>query len=120
MFADGRGGAITSTRLVSLTQRGAAAILYEVQALGDGARLVVQSELVANENGQVAPKVSDPRAAAALTAPLKTEEAYHDDLRVSLIHRLERCGNRMCATMDHKVEGPRAPSECRGSGTRAG
>ncbi len=44
---------ITSTRLVSLTQRGAAAILYEVEALGDGARLVIQSELVANEDGRV-------------------------------------------------------------------
>jgi alpha,alpha-trehalose phosphorylase len=97
---------ITSTRLVSLTQRGAAAILYEVEALGDGARLVIQSELVANEDGQVVPKVSDPRAAAALRAPLKSEEAYHDDLRVSLVHRLERSGIRTCATMDHIVDGP--------------
>ncbi len=97
---------ITSTRLVSLAQRGAAAILYEVETLGDGARLVIQSELVANEDGQVAPKVSDPRAAAALRAPLKCEEAYHDDLRVSLVHRLERSGLRTCATMDHIVDGP--------------
>ncbi len=97
---------ITSTRLVSLTQRGAAAILYEVEALGDGARLVVQSELVANEDGQVDPKASDPRAAAALRAPLKSEEAYHDDLRVSLVHRLDRSGIRTCATMDHIVDGP--------------
>jgi alpha,alpha-trehalose phosphorylase len=97
---------ITSTRLVSLTQRGAAAILYEVEALGDGARLVVQSELVANENGQVEPKVSDPRVAAALRAPMLGEEAYHDDLRVSLVHRLERSGIRICATMDHIVDGP--------------
>jgi alpha,alpha-trehalose phosphorylase len=97
---------ITSTRLVSLTQRGAAAILYEVEALGDGARLVVQSELVANEDGQVASKAVDPRMAAALRAPLKSEEAYHDDLRVSLVHRLERSGIRACATMDHIVDGP--------------
>jgi alpha,alpha-trehalose phosphorylase len=97
---------ITSTRLVSLAQRGAAAILYEVEALGDGARLVIQSELVANEDGQVAPKVSDPRAAAALRAPMKGEEAYHDNLRVSLVHRLERSGLRTCATMDHIVDGP--------------
>ncbi|MES1194050.1 MAG: family 65 glycosyl hydrolase, partial [Solirubrobacterales bacterium] len=97
---------ITSTRLVSLAQRGAAAILYEVEALGDGARLVIQSELVANEDGQVVPKAGDPRAAAALRAPLKAEEAYHDDLRVSLVHRLERSGIRTCATMDHIVDGP--------------
>jgi alpha,alpha-trehalose phosphorylase len=97
---------ITSTRLVSLSQRGAAAILYEVETLGDGARLVVQSELVANENGQTHDADPDPRAAAALAAPLKVEEAYHDDMRVSLVHRLEGSGGRMCATMDHEVEGP--------------
>ncbi|MCW2985594.1 MAG: putative glycosyl transferase [Conexibacter sp.] len=98
---------ITSTRLVSLTQRGAAAILYEVEALGDGARLVVQSELVANENGQPhGDEDDDPRAAAALQAPLVAEEAYHDDLRVSLAHRLQRSGIRLCATMDHIVDGP--------------
>ncbi|HWI73183.1 MAG TPA: glycosyl hydrolase family 65 protein, partial [Baekduia sp.] len=97
---------ITSTRLVSLTQRGAAAIQYEVEALGDGARLVIQSELVANENGQPHGQDPDPRMAAALAAPLKGEEAYHDDLRVSLVHHLEGSGGRLCATMDHVVEGP--------------
>jgi len=97
---------ITSTRLVSLSQRGAAAIMYEVEALGDGARLVVQSELVANADGQPDGKAGDPRAAAALQRPLKVEEAYHDDLRVSLVHRLERSGIRTCATMDHIVDGP--------------
>jgi alpha,alpha-trehalose phosphorylase len=97
---------ISSTRLVSLTQRGAAAVLYEVETLGDGARLVVQSELVANENGQPHGDHPDPRAAAALEAPLKAEEAYHDGLRVSLVHHLERSGHRLCATMDHEIEGP--------------
>jgi alpha,alpha-trehalose phosphorylase len=97
---------IASTRMVSLTQRGAAAILYEVTPLGDGARLVVQSELVANENGQPGAKEADPRAAAALTDPLKGEEAFHDDLRVSLAHRLDRSGIRICATMDHEISGP--------------
>jgi alpha,alpha-trehalose phosphorylase len=97
---------ISSTRLVSLTQRGAAAILYEVQALNDGARLVIQSELVANENGQPHGDHPDPRAAAPMIAPLKGEEAYHDDLRVSLAHRLQRSGARLYATMDHEVAGP--------------
>lgn len=98
---------IDSTRLVSLTQRGAAAILYEVRPMGDaGRRLVVQSELVANENGQPQGDHPDPRAAASMVAPLKAEEAYHDDLRVSLAHRLQRSGHRLYATMDHIVEGP--------------
>jgi alpha,alpha-trehalose phosphorylase len=94
---------ITSTRLVSLTQRGAAAIRYEVETVGNAARLVIQSELVANENGQADPKDTDPRAAAALLAPLRAEEAYHDDLRVSLVHCVERSGHRLCATMDHEI-----------------
>jgi len=97
---------IASQRLISLTQRGAAAILYEVQPLSDGTRLVIQSELVANENGQPHGDHPDPRAAAPMLAPLKSEEAYHDDLRVSLVHRLERSGHRLCATMDHVIEGP--------------
>src|SRR3954462_12603629 len=55
---------ITSERLVSLAQRGVAAILYTGEPLEDSARLVVQSELVAN---QPQPEQSaDPRAAAAL------------------------------------------------------
>src|SRR6476646_1567364 len=40
---------VRSVRLVSLTQRAVAAISYEVEALGDPLRVVVQSELVANE-----------------------------------------------------------------------
>jgi alpha,alpha-trehalose phosphorylase len=97
---------ISTTRLVSFTQRGAAAILYEVETVGRGARLVVQSELVANENGQPQAESDDPRMAAALHRPLVAEEAYHDDLRVSLVHRVARSGQRLCATMDHEVEGP--------------
>ena len=40
---------VTSVRLVSLVQRAVAAVLYEVEPLDTPARLVVQSELVANE-----------------------------------------------------------------------
>ena len=49
----GRAVRVRSTRLVSLTQRAIAAISYEVEVLDsgddDGALLVIQSELVANE-----------------------------------------------------------------------
>jgi alpha,alpha-trehalose phosphorylase len=97
---------ITSTRLVSFTQRGAAAILYEVETVNRGARLVIQSELVANEDGQPEAPDGDPRMAASLNRPLVAEEAYHNGLRVSLVHRVQRSGLRLCATMDHEVEGP--------------
>src|SRR5262249_48168301 len=102
----GAGVKVTSTRMGSLTQRGAAAAPHEGGTPGGGPRPGVQSELVAKENGQPHGAHPDPRAAASLTAPLKAEEAYHDDLRVSLVHRLERSGHRLCATMDHEIDGP--------------
>ena len=44
----GRSGC-AATRLVSFTQRSVAAIRYEVEAVDDAVRVVLQSELVANE-----------------------------------------------------------------------
>jgi len=55
---------VRSTRLVSFAQRAVVAIHYEVEAIGDPLRVVVQSELLANEPG-TAP-TADPRAAAVL------------------------------------------------------
>ena len=60
----GRRVRVTSTRLVSFTQRAIAAIRYTVEPLDDRVPVVVQSELVANEPVPVAE--DDPRAAAAL------------------------------------------------------
>ena len=54
---------ITSTRLVSFTQRAVAAISYQVEPLDGPTPVVVQSELVANEELPVSE--DDPRAAAA-------------------------------------------------------
>ncbi len=45
----GRAVRVSSTRLVSFTQRAVAAILYEVEPLDGPTPVVVQSELVANE-----------------------------------------------------------------------
>ena len=65
----GRQVAITSTRLVSLAQRGVAAIEYVVEAVDEFTRMTVQSELVANEDQ---PETSnDPRVSAILTKPLE-------------------------------------------------
>jgi alpha,alpha-trehalose phosphorylase len=95
---------IRSTRLVSFAQRTAAAILYEVEPVDAPLRIVVQSELVANEPAP--PQSADPRAAAALEAPLESEEFSHHDARVVLAHSTKRSGLRMAAGMDHVVEGP--------------
>ena len=45
----GQGIHLRTTRLVSFVQRAVAAICYEVEPMEDGARIVVQYELVANE-----------------------------------------------------------------------
>ena len=75
---------VHSTRLVSFVQRAAAAILYEVEPLDGPLRVVVQSELVANELAP--PQSDDPRAAAALESPLVADSSFHHDLRVVLAH----------------------------------
>jgi alpha,alpha-trehalose phosphorylase len=95
---------VRSTRLVSFAQRSIAAILYEVEPVGSSVRVGVQSELVANE--PVPSDVGDPRAAAAMHAPLVPEQHSSNGLRVGLVHRTRRSGLRMAAGMDHIVEGP--------------
>ena len=75
---------VRSTRLVSFVQRAVAAILYEVEPLDGPVRVVVQSELVANEPAP--PRSDDPRAAAVLESPLVSEEFFDHDLRAVLSH----------------------------------
>ena len=96
---------VRSVRLVSLTQRAVAAIQWEVEAVGDPARIVVQSELVANEP-QPSPGSKDPRAAAALRAPLQCEFSAAKGERVTLVHRTRASRLQVGAAMDHVFEGP--------------
>ncbi|HEY6689462.1 MAG TPA: glycosyl hydrolase family 65 protein [Rubrobacter sp.] len=98
---------VSSVRLVSFTQRAVAAILYEVEPLGAPARLVVQSELVANEPLPVAGG-GDPRAGAGVGSVLRSEFFSDHDARVVLVHCTRASGLRMAAAMDHVVEGPPA------------
>ena len=95
---------VTSTRLVSFVQRAVAAIEYEIEALESPVRVVVQSELVANEPAP--PRSADPRAAAALEAPLVSQAFFDHALRVVLVHSTRASGLTMAAGMDHIVEGP--------------
>jgi alpha,alpha-trehalose phosphorylase len=95
---------ISSTRLVSFVQRSVAAIAFEVEPLDEPARIVVQSELVANEAEPE--EAGDPRAAAALRAPLVAEEHRHAELRAGLIHQARKSKLRLAAGMDHVVDGP--------------
>ena len=61
---------LNSVRLVSFVHRAVAAIRYEVEPLDEAARLVVQSELVANEPLPAAVQ-DDPRAGAGVGSALR-------------------------------------------------
>jgi alpha,alpha-trehalose phosphorylase len=101
---------ISSTRLVSLTQRAIVAIAYEVEPVDDEPlRIVLQSELVANE--ALPPQSKDPRAAAALESPLVSEEHAARNHQGVLVHRTRQSGLRMAAGIDHIVEGPEQCSD---------
>ena len=95
---------IRSTRLVSLTQRAVAAFCYEVEPIETPLRVVVQSELVANE---AMPDLGpDPRTAVALESPLVMEEHSASGTEALMIHHTRRSGLRIAAAMRHIVEGP--------------
>jgi alpha,alpha-trehalose phosphorylase len=100
----GRRVRIRSTRLVSFTQRAVAAISYEVETLDGELPVVVQSELVANQ--PMPPVGGDPRAAAALEAPLEAESSDARDLRALLVHRTRASGLRIGAAMEHEFHAP--------------
>ncbi len=100
----GRGVRVSSTRLVSFAQRSIAAIRYEVEPLDGPVRLVVQSELVANEPLPAAG--GDPRVEAALEAPLVGETHAAGGTGAGLVHSTRQSGLRIAAVMDHVAEGP--------------
>jgi alpha,alpha-trehalose phosphorylase len=95
---------VTSERLVSFSQRAIMAIRYTVEPTAAPTRVVLQSELVTNEPRPAISK--DPRAAAALEAPLESEEFMGDDGRAVLVHRTKASGLRCAAAMAHEVDGP--------------
>ncbi len=96
---------VRSTRLVSFAQRAVVAILYEVEPLDGSLRVVVQSELLANEPGAAGPK-SDPRAAALLESPQRSDDFFERAAGAVLLHSTKRSELRMGAGMDHVVDGP--------------
>jgi alpha,alpha-trehalose phosphorylase len=99
---------VVSERLVSFSQRAVMAIRYTVEPTAAPTRVVVQSELVTNEPR---PAISrDPRAAAALEAPLEAEEFAGDDARAVLVHRTKESHLRAAAAMGHVIDGP---SDCK-------
>ncbi|GAB2486474.1 glycosyl hydrolase family 65 protein [Jatrophihabitans fulvus] len=95
---------LRTSRLVSIRHRSIAAIRYRVEALDRPLRLVVQSELVANEK---LPKQSkDPRVAAVMKNALKPVEHWGKGTRAYLVHRTEGSKLQMAAMMDHVIRAP--------------
>jgi alpha,alpha-trehalose phosphorylase len=98
---------VTSVRMVSLTQRAIAAISYTVEPVDQTLRLVLQSEIVANEELPAAGK--DPRLSAILQSPLVSEEHESYDgnpPRALLVHKTRVSGLRIAAGMSHEISGP--------------
>ena len=114
---------VKSVRLVSLTQRAIAAISYSVTPVtlpvdpsaeepadspgGEPVRVVVLSEIVANE--EIPVTAADPRAAAMLAEPLVSEEHNATDgnrPRAILVHATRSSKLRLAAGMAHEVTGP--------------
>ncbi|CAM5345007.1 Glycosyl hydrolase OS=Streptomyces fumanus OX=67302 GN=GCM10018772_26510 PE=3 SV=1 [Streptomyces fumanus] len=93
---------VRSTRLVSLTQRAIAAVDYEVEPVDARIRVVIQSELVANES--LPDPDGDPRTARALKSPLEPEEDLAQGPRLRLVHRTRRSGLRVAVAADHVVD----------------
>jgi alpha,alpha-trehalose phosphorylase len=102
---------VTSTRLVSFTQRAVAAIHYEVEPLNNSARIGVQSELLANE--QLPAQGGDPRLGAALEDVFTSEFQVARDAAVVLVNRTKRSGLRVGAAIDHLIDCSGAQVESR-------
>ncbi len=100
----GRVVRVSSTRIVCFTQRAVAAIMYEVEPLDGPAPVVVQSELVADE--PLPPIQKDPRAAAALAEPLRSEFFGGDTDAALLVHSTKASGLLVGAAMEHRIDGP--------------
>ncbi|HET8978171.1 MAG TPA: glycoside hydrolase family 65 protein [Solirubrobacteraceae bacterium] len=100
----GRRVRVSSTRLVSFTQRAVMAIEYIVEPLDADLPVVLQSQLVANES--MPAMAADPRAAAALASPLVSEMYDARELRAILVHHTRESELRVAAAMLHVVEGP--------------
>ncbi|MFZ0089459.1 MAG: glycosyl hydrolase family 65 protein [Solirubrobacteraceae bacterium] len=100
----GRRIRVHSTRLVSFTHRAVAVIEYRVEAIDESFPVVLQSQLITNESSATMSK--DPRAAAALAAPLEADIYDSIDHRSILVAHTRTSGLKMAAVMDHLVQGP--------------
>jgi alpha,alpha-trehalose phosphorylase len=98
---------VSSTRLVSLTQRSIAAVAYRVEPTDAAIQVVVQSELVANET--LPRQAGDPRVAAVLDSPFELLEAFScatAEHFLSFVHRTKLSDIQVASGIDHDITGP--------------
>jgi len=100
----GKAVRVRSTRLVSFRQRAVAAVEYVVEAVDSEVRLIVQSELVANE--ALPARSGDPRVAAVLEHPLAAVEQDISEYGAILLHHTKASELQMAAGMEHQAQAP--------------
>ncbi len=96
---------VRTTRFVSFEHRAIACIRFEVEAIDESARIVIQSSLVANEP-QPEQNGNDPRAGLSHDLRLKSDHHSHRGMHGLLAHSTESSELSMVAGMDHLYDGP--------------
>ena len=95
---------ITSRRLVSFTDRHAAAISYRVTLLNASAPVVISSEMAANAPSPYS-NAEDPRQTQAFVGPvLRHRGGYANDRRIALSHATEKSRLGLTCAIDHALE----------------
>ncbi|MEV7632648.1 glycosyl hydrolase family 65 protein [Microbacterium sp. NPDC089318] len=98
----GRTVTVASQRLVSLTRRSIAAVLYEVSAADAAVEVTLLSEVVADEP---LPEVHpDPRVMDALRHPFDPVSHRASGGRATLVQRTKRSGITVAVTADHRID----------------
>ncbi len=98
----GRRVRVTSTRLVSFDYRSVSAIRYEVTAVSHPVRVLIQSELIANEpSGRH--DVRDPRVSHLIESPLRAVAQERGTTGAILVHRTKQSDLTLATNMAHEV-----------------
>ena len=99
---------VTSSRMVSFTDRHLCLMRYTVEMVEGDAPIVISSQVLNREDMRQdqapADDVNDPRRSAKFAGRvLKPELTWHDDERMILAHRTAHSGIGVCVACDHSV-----------------